>query len=417
MALVRLVVGPLMLAAVTAFIFRRRLLTLIVSSSRSSITSLESEAKHARRTDLTLLGYLLANRLVADGTCPMDSGFAQIWRSRIVPNAVREDCAWQLGMTAAIAGLTSAAGIQFNGLVGRIAERNAADGRWQLMVKGPNGVGTVNVKSQNLKAASDISAIIAVWRDVPNRSQLRDNGEPKADRRALHAVARRDGRELREIVRAGGDLCSTDAQGRTALHLALEMLAEWTELASDACVPCEHPQDAWSQLMSDAASDDAPRAGQMALVRELLDARDSAHLNARDRQQRTPLLAAVRAGLHDVVDLLLEAHADPTLTDSRGNNCLHEATIRGDAETVKLLLHAPRGSLDLEARGQGRWTPLGLAARSGNLAVAEALLTHGADPDAEAFLGKSSLDVARGNGREAMCVLLSKRTPTTTRNT
>lgn len=58
---------------------------------------------------------------------------------------------------------------------------------------------------------------------------------------------------------------------------------------------------------------------------------------------------------------------------------------------------------------------MGLAARSGNLAVAEALLAHGADPDAEAFLGKSSLDVARGNGREAMCVLLSKRTPTTTR--
>ena len=449
----------LVLTVSTLFLYRRRLLPWLargrgLNSNSSSSTTTGSkttaacpdEAAQARRTDLVLLGHLLNSRLVAAGICPPKSGLARIWRTQIVPAAVPEDCSWQLGMTAAIAGLTSAAGQQFNGRVGRIAE-HAADGRWQLLVRGAQGIGTVNLRPQNLKAATDLAAVLETWRDIPNRSQVPQEKVAKTDTRALDAVARRDGPRLRELVREGADLAGTNAEGRTALHLVLEMIEDSAGLGG--CAVCDdqtevgagtaagaagEEDDPWSKLL---AADGglprapAPRTDELQLLRELLvlsasgEARKDgakggvpAHVNARDRHQRTPLHCAVRAGLLEAARLLLQAHGDLTLADSQGNRCLHEAAIRGEAELVELLLpplpmaQSASPLPGVNERGQGGWTPLGLAARSGNQAVVAALLARGADPDVEAFQGKTPLQIAQCNERSAVAeLLLAGRTP------
>ena len=386
--------APLILAA-TVFIIRRRLMSSQRRHQQVPRTLQKlSEAAQARSIDLTLLGHALVNNLVAAGVCPQKSGLARIWQEHIVPRAVPKHGGWELGMTAAITGLTSAAGAKFNGRIGRIAERNA-DGTWQLLVIGPEGVGTANLKTRNLAAARDIDAVITAWRDIPNRSQVphaaTNDHSSQLAQQALQAVAQSDVGKLRGAIRAGADLSAKDKLGRTALHVALDMLEENT-----------------GQLES--SEDASPAADDIQMIRELLAASDTSHVNAQDRQQRTPLFTAIRDGLHGAAQLLLAAGADPRLPDARGNQCLHEATVKGDMEALRLLLEdggQQRAAADLNSRGHGGWTALGLAARSGNLAAAKALLAHGADPALVAFQGKTPLDIARANNRGAMAELLS----------
>jgi len=349
-----------------------------------------NEPALARRSDLVLLGYLLESRLAADAQCPANSGLASIWRDHVVPLAVRDGCEWQLGMTAAITGLKSEAGAPFNGLVGRISD--AVGERWELLVDGVDGVGTVCVKSTNLKAAADVGAVIATWRRIPNRYQTQ---EPYALGSPVHeAVREGDPAKLWQLMRsAPPELSAVDAEGRTPLHLALEQLEERREEERDE-------------------REEQPVPTDVALVGALLLA-PGTHVNARDRRQRTPLHAAISMGLQELVPMLLEAHADPTM-DCQGNNALHLAAIQGDASTIRLLLSPTEAAgtatapLDVCGCGKDSWTPLGLAARANKLAAAQALVELGADPNAATRSdGKSALDVARSNGREAMVRLLT----------
>ena len=201
----------------------------------SQLAGSSSEPSRARALDLALLGQLLAARLAnpSDGGTPeRGAGFARLWAGRIVPLAIGEGCEWQLGMTAMIQGLTSPAGRVFNGKVGRISERlvgsTPGEWRWELLVEGPQGVGSVNVRPANLRAPSSVEAVLAVWRLVPNRSQESPAALRLAD---LHeAVANGEQHKVGALLLGGGvGLSACDAKGRTALHVALERLAQAAE--------------------------------------------------------------------------------------------------------------------------------------------------------------------------------------------
>ena len=76
---------------------------------------------------------------------------------------------------------------------------------------------------------------------------------------------------------------------------------------------------------------------------------------------------------------------------------------------IELLLSGRGGAaaVDVNARGQGGWTPLGLAVRAGDEAAIRALLAKGADPSLPCMGGgKSALDIARANQRTAAIELL-----------
>ncbi len=150
-------------------------------------------------------------------------------------------------------------------------------------------------------------------------------------------------------------------------------------------------EDRVTPLMGVAAS--ARRgAERLAVMRLLLAA--GAQVNARNAEGRTALSFAAGFLDPDAMRLLLEHGADPNLTDHRGTSPLLHALLpyRGEAtrlEVVNLLLG--KGA-DVNARAPGdHRTALHQALRPGHASVVQALLQHGADPNARDDAGSTPL--------------------------
>ena len=134
---------------------------------------------------------------------------------------------------------------------------------------------------------------------------------------------------------------------------------------------------------------------------EVLDkAREAFKRRQRDRYVNAASSVSGAAAIHvaakngsvDMCRLLLRHGADPNSQDARdGDAALHHAARHGHLETVTLLLS--RGARQ-RAKNKTWYTPLHLAARNGDVRVAEALL---ADADAKGN-AKEILDRARRSG-------------------
>ena len=59
---------------------------------------------------------------------------------------------------------------------------------------------------------------------------------------------------------------------------------------------------------------------------------------------------------------------------------------------------------------ENQWglTPLHVAAKNGHLDVVELLISHGADMNAEYFVGETALQIAKGKGYDEIVSLLRK---------
>ena len=207
-----------------------------------------------------------------------------------------------------------------------------------------------------------------------------------------HAVARVDTWKVKRLVRGGADLSEPDAKGATALHIALQILEEDVE---ESRVPSK-------------------------MLEELIDwlIHNQTDLNRRDGASRAPIHVAIQAGVHELVQSLVDAGADPTLAGKGGKSTLVQATVQRDAEMVRLLLEAAaaRAGADggpavppaefVNSMGRDGWGALGLAARVGDLAIVRALLDAGVDKGAVNKVGKTALELARLNKRHAVVALL-----------
>jgi ankyrin repeat protein len=133
----------------------------------------------------------------------------------------------------------------------------------------------------------------------------------------------------------------------------------------------------------------------------------------------TALIYGIRDGKFRVAELLLEAGADPNLTDRRGFTPLHIAVARNDAELVQRLLDHG-AAINVRTRSDGR-TPLIIAAAAGFEKMVEMLLSRGADPSITDSGGKSPLERAVECHRSGAAEILKKvssppkRSPTTTK--
>lgn len=155
------------------------------------------EPAKARALDLVLLGHLLSTHLVAareaaetsegdsternnnnhsirSATTVYAKQLRSIWTERIVPHVIWGELDWALGTTACIAGLQSAAAQGFNGFVGRVSNTIPIEGRWEVLVDGPEGVGTVNLRPRNLVAPRRVADVLKMWRRIPNASQVKE---------------------------------------------------------------------------------------------------------------------------------------------------------------------------------------------------------------------------------------------------
>jgi ankyrin repeat protein len=117
------------------------------------------------------------------------------------------------------------------------------------------------------------------------------------------------------------------------------------------------------------------------------------------------LLAAVKAGDHDIVRTLLMRTPDLNAPEADGTTLLHWAVRSDDLDTVEQLL---RAGARADAVNRYGMTPLGLAATNGNAAVIERLFGAGASIDTELPAGETVLMTAARTGRpEAIRVLLA----------
>lgn len=138
---------------------------------------------------------------------------------------------------------------------------------------------------------------------------------------------------------------------------------------------------------------------------------DPALARATYTRGRTLLHAAVAAANLPIVELLLELGADADAADTAGHTALYcvgnECAAPGGGEAVRALV---RAGANVNAQdGVKHCTALHMAARRGNVEVAEALLDSGAAIEARDSLGDTPLRRAVNCGKVEVAALLVGR--------
>jgi ankyrin repeat protein len=115
----------------------------------------------------------------------------------------------------------------------------------------------------------------------------------------------------------------------------------------------------------------------------------------------TALQLAAFFGQKDIVEILLNAEADPNVLSENAMHvsAVHAALGARNVEIARVLLAA--GGSPTDASGEG-WTPLHYAAANGEVELTEELLLDGASPQALNQDGKTPLELAIEKGRTSI---------------
>ncbi len=178
-------------------------------------------------------------------------------------------------------------------------------------------------------------------------------------------------------------------------------------------------------------------------ARKLIES--GADMNARDRDNLTPLAHAIHSGANELIDLFLNKKADIDTSNGLGktmlamtarlgsprlfryimekggeslfnnetdkNNYMRSALNGGSVEIVQIL-QGKNIPMNLEADISG-WTPLHYAAQSNKPEMIEYLVKRGADINKRTNSGKSVYNVAEENGHQELLNLIVKLGGTT----
>ena len=224
---------------------------------------------------------------------------------------------------------------------------------------------------------------------------------------------------LRTLVNRGIDINVRDEKGRTPLHTLMQsfsredeqLLTEMIRLGADPdttddsgrrAIEPDEPNYTWLQnLVARAKGQNvvtghrtplhtAVEQGKPSAVRAALS--NKSHLEARDEQDRTPLMIAAMKDRSTSAELLLEAGADVNAaSEAYGTTVLMMAAMNGYDEVVAVLLrHSPR----LNERNKSGFSALMLAARGGHITVVQQLLNAGANKYQEDYSGRRAADHA-----------------------
>ncbi|XP_050444939.1 L-asparaginase-like [Cataglyphis hispanica] len=167
------------------------------------------------------------------------------------------------------------------------------------------------------------------------------------------AVIRRDIVKLESLQRYGANISQTNADGRTALHIAC----------------CE---------------------GDIKVVRRLL--KMGANVHIKDRFNRTSLTDAIEYDRHEIIKVLLQCgahlHGNALLIGER----MCAAAAAGNTKRLQSYLLA---GADLSQKDVSGRTPLHFAALHNHTETIEFLLDHGADPCCVDMMGQTATDLAK----------------------
>ncbi|XP_015805814.3 B-cell lymphoma 3 protein homolog [Nothobranchius furzeri] len=124
--------------------------------------------------------------------------------------------------------------------------------------------------------------------------------------------------------------------------------------------------------------------GEMSIVCKLIRLLLLAHkgLDIHNNLRQTPLHLAVITKQSNMVDVLLQARADPSVLDRHGQTAIHLCCEYDQRECLSVLLSFPSFSSCLEIRNFEGLSPLHLAVLHGHQDLAKMLLDAGADINA-----------------------------------
>jgi hypothetical protein len=132
-------------------------------------------------------------------------------------------------------------------------------------------------------------------------------------------------------------------------------------------------------------------------------------VHERLNNRRTLLHGAAASGCLPVVDLLLSLGADPQSVDGGGHTPLYSVANECGSDGSDVVEALVRAGADVNAcGGVKRCTPLHMAARRGNVAIAQALLACGADRHARDSQGVTPLQRALNCRKPGVAELLRR---------
>jgi len=159
---------------------------------------------------------------------------------------------------------------------------------------------------------------------------------------------------------------------------------------------------------AERALHDAARNGEACRARALLES--SVGVDAHDERRRTPLMLAAQRGHVATMRTLMEAGAALDVRDAgkrRWPALMH--ALHADRATAALALL--EWGADPDACEDSGYSALMMAASRGDRCVVDELLSRGADPMAELFLGFTALDYAIGYSHPALVRMLLDAAP------
>jgi ankyrin repeat protein len=145
----------------------------------------------------------------------------------------------------------------------------------------------------------------------------------------------------------------------------------------------------------------AARAGMLDVVKLLVD--EGAAIDAGDNENTTPLQLAAIDGYADVIEFLISRGADVLCADDNGQTALHWASYGNHITVAKMMLDM---GADIEARSADGTTPIQGAAYMGHTEMVEFLLSRGAFIDSANQWGLTGLLLAAYRDRPEVFDLL-----------
>lgn len=242
------------------------------------------------------------------------------------------------------------------------------------------------------------SAPMGLFQGVMQKYNRNKTSQPAPMDPVLKAIKEDDEEAVKAMIKAGRNLAEPNKEGWLPLHEA----AYYGQLRCLKALHRAYPATIDQRtLQEETALYLATCRGHLDCLQSLLQA--GAEPDISNKSRETPLYKACERKNVEAVRLLVQYNADTNHRCNRGWTALHESVSRNDLEVMEVLVS---GGAKVEAKNAYGITPLFVAAQSGQLEALRFLAKHGADINTQASDSASALYEACKNEHEPVVEFL-----------